>query len=108
MGEISGNNVDIHQAQAGADNDIKFEPEQIKTDVEDVFADGEKQIGKEKFPVFNVDRNSFYQNMTHGRKRLRFQSGSPAQKYMQGTKYNRPFFISYKSDKGEVWTRKIK
>lgn len=106
MGEIVGNDVDRHQADAQADRATTTDD--FSTDVEGVKADGFKSLGKERFPVFNVDKDNFYQNMAHGRKRLRFKSGSSAQRYMQGTKYNRPFFISYKHDNGETWTRRIK
>jgi len=75
----------------------------VETDVPDVKADGEKQ----GLPVFNVDKDEFYQNMKHGRKRLRFKSGSSIQQYMQKTQYQRPFWISH-NDNGQVWTRKVK
>jgi len=105
MGEIAGSqNVDAHQTQAAADVAITGEPGQVETDVKGVFADGEKQGS----PVFNVDKHSFYQNMTFGRKRLRLKSGTAGQSYMQQTKYNRPFWMSYKDpNSGEVWTRKV-
>jgi hypothetical protein len=59
-------------------------------------------------PVFKVTKAEFYQNMNYGRKRLRFQSGSPIQAYMQGTRYKNPFWISYKEDSGKEFIRKIK
>jgi len=73
------------------------------TDVPDVKADGEKN----GLPVFKVGKDEFYQNMSHGRKRLRFKSGTGAQQYMQKTKYKNPFWISHDDEKGQTWTRKI-
>ena len=90
---------------AASDHDIKqsTEDDRVSTDVQDVFADGEKM----GIPVFNVDKDEFYQNMAFGRKRLRFKSGSNTQEYMQKTQYQRPFWIAH-NDNGEVWTRKVK
>jgi len=88
--------------------DIK-DDDTFETDVEGVRADGYIQQGTDKFPKFNVDKSSFFQNMTDGRKRLRFPSGSNAQQYMSNTKYGRnPFYISYTDDHGETYTRKIR
>ena len=84
--------------------ETKTSDDGFETDVDGVRADGER-LG---LPVFNVDRHEFYQNMNYGRKRLRFKSGSNAQQYMQGTRYNRPFWISYKSKKGQEYVRKVK
>ena len=90
---------------ASNDNAVKDSGETgFDTDVPDVKADGEK-LG---IPVFKVDNGEFYQNMAHGRKRLRFKTGSNVQQYMQKTKYQRPFWISHDDDKGQTWTRKIK
>ena len=79
------------EALAAKDNAIDTtsgdnEQQGVKTDVDDVFADGEKM----GMPVFNVSRDEFYQNMKHGRKRLRLATGSKGQEYMQKTKYQRP------------------
>jgi hypothetical protein len=106
MGEITGaENVDQHQAAAAADVAVTGEPGKVETDVKGVFADGEKQGA----PVFNVSHGEFYSNMTHGRKRLRLKNGTAGSSYMQQTKYNRPFWMSYKDpSNGEVWTRKVK
>jgi len=111
MGEITGGassgweSPGSPTALAKTDHAITGELGKVKTDVPDVFADGEKH----GMPVFNVDRESFYQNMTHGRKRLRLKSGTSGQLYMQKTQYQRPFWLSYKDpNSGEVWTRKVK
>ncbi len=58
---------------------------------------------KDGLPVFDVDKDEFYQNMNHGRKRIRFKSGSPAAEYMRKTRYNKPFYIRH----GE-YMRKVK
>jgi hypothetical protein len=84
------------------------EPEKFDTDVEGVKADGQVPYGSDRFPMFKVDKNDFYQNMKHGRKRLRFKTGSGAQQYMKGTKYQRPFYVSYTDSKGKTYSRKIK
>jgi len=82
--------------------------EELETDVEGVSADSYVQQGSVRFPKFSVDQASFYQNMTDGRRRLRFPTDSPVQKYMQNTKYRNPFYISYTDENGKTYTRKIK
>lgn len=86
---------------AASDHEITGEPGKIDTGVEGVFADGERQ----GLPVFNVSKEEFYQNMDFGRKRLRFESGTPAQQFMKGSRYNKSFWI-HDSESGHV--RKIK
>lgn len=82
---------------------------EFKTDVEDVTADDVVRKGKDEYPVFNVDKRSFHQNMEGGRKRVRFPSGSKAQQYMQKSKYNRDFYVRYKDDSsGKEYVRKIR
>jgi len=105
MGEFTGVENTRPEEIAASDQAIRqsTDDNQVNTDVDDVFADGEKM----GMPVFNVDKSSFYQNMEFGRKRVRFPTGSKAQQYMQKTKYNRPFWIAH-DDNGQVWTRKIK
>ncbi len=107
MGEILGgisNAVnDYNLARVGQDTEDGFE-----TDVPGVKANGFVQIGTEKFPRFDVDKNEFYQNSHDDRKRFRFKTGSDVQKYMQGTKYRRPFYISFKDEKGRRYTKKLK
>ena len=84
--------------------DTKYSDDGFDTDVDGVKAHGER-LG---LPVFNVERDEFFQNMNYGRKRLRFRSGSAVQQYMQGTRYNRPFWISYKEENGQEFIRKVK
>jgi len=88
------------ETKIATDTAVKDVPDGIETDVEGVLAHAEKS----GMPVFDVDKESFYQNMNYGRRRLRFKSGSAAQKYMQGTKYNRPFWIRCP----DGYTRKVK
>ena len=104
MGEIDGRDVDggansqtdkIAGDSAAVDNIGK-----VETDVQGVFADAEKN----GMPVFDVTKDCFYQNMNYGRRRLRFKSGSSASQYMQGTKYNRSFWIR----EPDGYTRKVK
>lgn len=83
------------------------EPQGFETDVEGVKAADVIKQGTNEFPVFDCTEDEFYQNMQHGRKRLRFKSGSAASQYMAGTKYKRPFYIRTTTDKG-TYTRKIK
>ena len=81
---------------------------QIPTDVEGVFASDVVKHGNLEFPVFDCEESEFYQNMTMGRKRLRFKSGSAASQYMSKTSYKRPFFIRTTDSKGQTYTRKVK
>lgn len=91
----------------------KEDPEQketeFKTDVPDVTADDVVKHGKDEYPVFDIDKRSFHQNMEGGRRRVRFPSGSKAQQYMQKSKYNRDFYVRYKDDaSGKEYVRKVK
>jgi len=95
---------DVNVANSGTE---EGKPEEgFKTDVTDVFADAEVKQGKDTYPVFDVTDNEFNQNGQYGRKRMRFTGN--AQKYMQGTKYNRPFFIRNTAANGKQYTRRIK
>ena len=93
--------------------DKKEEPSQketeFKTDVADVTADDVIKRGNDEYPVFDIDKRSFHQNMEGGRRRIRFPSGSKAQQYMQKSRYNRDFYVRYKDDTdGKEYVRKIK
>ena len=105
MGEMLGAE-DGHSPETVAQQDLAVsEPEGgVDTDVEDVKAHGERQ----GIPVFDVQHQDFWQNMEMGRKRLRFQSGSAVQKYMQNTRYNKPFFIRWKDENGKEYIRRVK
>lgn len=63
--------------------------DKISTDVNDVFANGEKN----GLYVFDVDEKDFYSNMHVDRKRTRFSSDSEAAKYLRNTRYNTPFYV---------------
>ena len=80
----------------------------FKTDVPDVFSNDVVKQGSVEFPVFDCEKGEFFQNMTNGRKRLRFKPGSPQQQYMKQTKYNKSFFIRHTDTNGQTYTRKIK
>lgn len=107
MGKLSGDLGGGKQDFAQADNidkdmNVQTPPDgKIETDVPDCFADGEK----EGHPVFDVTPKEFYNNMKVDRKRLRFKSGTSAQKYHKHTKYRRPFFIRNTDD---GYLRKVK
>jgi hypothetical protein len=81
---------------------IKIEPPKPRffpTDVPEI----ETKDQRDGLPVFDVEQDEFYQNMSNGRKRIRFKNGSQASEYMKKTRYNKPFFIKH----GE-YLRKIK
>ena len=102
MGEISGNFEDSPEGAIATDNAVSAPPEgKIKTDVSNIFADGEYK----GTPVFDVAKDEFYNNMKQDRKRLRFKTGSVAGEYMRKTRYNIPFYIRNKDD---GYLRKIK
>lgn len=102
MGELSGNFTDSPEGLAAKDISVSTPPEgKVKTDVANVFADGEYK-GQ---PVFDVSTTEFYNNMKQDRKRLRFKTGSVAGDYMRKTRYNIPFYIRNTKD---GYLRKIK
>ena len=96
------------EASKEPDKGAEKSKKQYATDVTGVKCDDQVRIGTDKFPCFDVTQDEFYQNMQDGRRRLRFSKGSNCQKYMQGTKYNRPFFIRHTDDRGKTYVRKIK
>jgi hypothetical protein len=89
MGEFT--NGDNPGIDAIKDMQPNMNGDGVDTGFEDVKADGERN----GIPVFKVSKNEFYQNMTHGRKRIRFSSGTNVQKYMKRTRYGSPFFIEH-------------
>jgi hypothetical protein len=102
MGELSGTFVDSPESKIAQDRQVIEPPEgKVKTDVDNCFADGEYQ----GFPVFDVSKDEFYNNMRAERKRLRFKSETPAQTYHKNTRYKRPFYIRNLED---GYMRKIK
>ena len=110
MGEFT-NGGDVHNTgniDMAGESGTEQELPGYETDVADVRADDMVKQGTDEFPCFNVDSNDFYQNMQDGRRRLRFKKDSGAQKYMAGTKYNRPFYVRTTDDNGKTYVRKIK
>ncbi len=89
-------------------NEIEVEPIGYDTDVAGVKSDGIVQQGFDKYPVFNVDRDEFYQNMSNGRNNLQFKTGTTAQQYITKTASNSTFFVQYTDTDGETYSRKIK
>lgn len=98
MGELAGNYQDSPEAQIAKDQNKAIEPPEgkFKTEFDDVFADAVNQ--KDNLPVFKVSHQEFYQNMNSGRQRIRFKSGSDAQKFMQNGRYNKTFWIQHEKD----------
>jgi hypothetical protein len=90
---------------------IKIEVEnpekEFPTDVEGVHCNSVVKHGNIELPCFTVSKSEFFQNMTDGRKRLRFKAGTNVQQYMRNTRYNRPFYIKT-TDNGKTYQRKIK
>jgi hypothetical protein len=93
---------------AGVEAGSEAEIPGYETDVKDCRADDVVKQGKDEFPCFDVSSDEFLQNMQDGRRRLRWKSGSEAQKYMSGTKYNRPFYVRHTDTTGKKYVRKIK
>ena len=89
-GKIRDLPPDAADGAKGEDGTVKGVP----TDVEGVFADGEKS----GLPVFDVSQKEFYANMKQDRRRLRFGNDTTAAKYMRTTKYRRPFYVRNKED----------
>lgn len=96
------------EQQAGGGEGTEQEIPGYETDVPDVRADDIVRQGKDEFPCFDVTQDEFNQNMQDGRRRLRWKNGSAAQKYMSGTKYNRPFYVRTTDSSGKKYVRKIK
>jgi hypothetical protein len=74
-------------------------PGKVPTDVDGVFADG---IKDNNIPIFDVEKDDFYNNMKMDRKRLRFTKDSSAAQYHRASKYNRPFYLRH-----EGYLRKV-
>ena len=100
-GEVAG-------AEANAEAGTQEQIPGYETDVKDVRSDDIVKQGKDEFPCFDVTQDEFNQNMQDGRRRLRWKKDTAAQKYMSGTKYNRPFYVRTTDAKGKKYVRKIK
>ncbi len=101
MGELAGDAANSGPAAKAVDdldvkpgNDGPDDTKGVKTDVDGVYADGEKA----GVPVFDVTQAEFYDNMKSDRRRLRFTSGTAAQSYHSKSNYRRPFYIRNKED----------
>lgn len=116
MGEFTTGSGDTHNPEnvtmgsdsvdnMGVDDNA---PVGFETDVTDVRSDDVVKVGSDSFPCFDVEQGEFYQNMQDGRRRIRFKSGTGAQKYMSQTKYNRSFYIRHTDTAGKKFVRKIK
>ena len=105
MGDLFGDPTNSPEGQLEKERDKAVEPPEgkVKTEFEGVFADAVNS--RDKLPVFKVSHNEFYQNMNNGRQRIRFKTGSHAQKYMQNGKYKTNFWIQHETD---GYMRKIK
>ena len=98
-GSMTPNQMDVQRSEGEPDGEEGFD-----SGLEGIKADGEK----DGVPIFDVSKNDFYQNMSYGRKRLRFDQGTNVQKFHSGTHYKKPFFIKHKNaDDGREYIRKI-
>lgn len=86
---------------------IEIPEGKFPTDVTGVFADGQLKAGTVEFPVFDVDKDDFYGNMTADRRRMRFKTDN-VKGYMSGTKYKIPFYIKYTDENGKAYQRRVK
>jgi hypothetical protein len=69
--------------------------------------DGIKCAGRhpvDNNPIFSVDNDTFHQNTSQGRSRLRFPAGSDVQRFNQNGRYKQPYYL--KAPNG--YMRKIK
>lgn len=93
MGELTGTFQDSPEGQIAKDKDQAVEPPdgKVETDFKGVYADAVNK--RDGLPVFKVSDNEFYQNMSYGRQRIRFKTGTDVQKFMQNGKYKTNFWI---------------
>ena len=105
MGDLFGDFNNTPEAQIARDGNQAVAPPEgkVKTDVDGCFADAINK--RDNLPVFKVDHNSFFQNMSFGRNRIRFKSGTDVQKYMQGSRYKQSFWVQHETD---GYMRKVK
>jgi len=106
MGEFTGGDYDYPSTVAAKDNEITNTPDQVATDVEGIFANG--QYNKDRLFIFDVPENEFDQNSEAGRRRMRFKSGSTVQQYLQKSKYTVPFYIRTTRSDGKSYIRRVK
>ncbi len=105
MGELTSGGVDPGTMASNMRTEVPInDPNKVATDVEDVFADGQK----DNMPVFDIDHENFYSNMKADRRRIRFKGDSSASQYMRKTRYNRPFYLRTTDQNGQQLLRKVK
>ena len=106
MGEMmDSGSYDPGMEAAKTRTDVQVnDPGKIQTDVEGIYADGQKN----NLPVFDIGHDDFYNNMKADRRRVRFKAETAASQYLRGTKYNRPFYLRTSSPDGTVLLRKVK
>jgi hypothetical protein len=106
MGELTNNgSMDPGTIAANMRTDVQVnDPGKIATDVEGIFADGQKN----NLPVFDIDHGDFYANMKADRQRVRFKNDSAAGQYLRNTHYKRPFYLRTTSPDGQQLLRKVK
>ena len=93
-GEFMGQETVSPEQTAQQDTKFDGKMEQVPIpDIEGLSADGINQ--RDNLPIFNVDKDEFYQNMSHGRRRIRFKSDSSAQQFMKKSRYNKSFYIKH-------------
>lgn len=108
MGEFTDGESHETVAQMDKEQAVGKDDEKFETDVPDVKADAQVKVGTETYPVFDVTDKEFHQNMTWGRKRVRFDADSNASNYMRNTRYNRPFYIRNTDGQGKKYVRRVK
>lgn len=106
MGELISGDMS-HQERARNDEvPLTGGEEGFDTDVEGVKASA--IYGPHSLPVFDVEHDEFYQNSEYGRKRMRFKKDGVVQKYMQGSKYMKPFYIRTTAKDGKQYIKRVK
>ena len=105
MGDLTNGGLDPGTMAANMRTDVQVnDPGKIVTDVEGIFADGEKN----KLPVFDIEHDDFYANMKADRQRVRFKGDTAAGQYLRNTHYKRPFYLRTTDKLGNQLLRKVK
>jgi hypothetical protein len=101
MSELLGNSPEPKEEP------IEIPNGKVETGIKGVYADGHVEAaGGMKHPVFKVDKDDFYNNLTADRKKMRF-SNPDVKSYMQNTKYKQPFYIDFQDGK-KTLRRRVK
>jgi hypothetical protein len=105
MSELTSGSLDPGTMAANMRSEVQVnDPGKIATDVEGIFADGEKN----SLPVFDIDHDDFYANMKADRQRVRFKGDTSAGQYLRNTHYKRPFYLRTTDSSGQQLLRKVK